>query len=641
MRVLEVIPIVRGVTKESFSYYTLNDVPLGSIIKVPLRKKIVSGLVVSSKDIADLKSEIKTSPFALKRIEKVKSFDFFKKEFVETASYIADYYAGQTGSVLSLMIPKVFFEIIEKLKIEKIAPKLKSVKNAEKFVIQSNDEDRYAHYKSIIREEFAKGNSVFFCLPTIQDIKKASETLQKGIEPYTFVLHSGITKKETKEIVKKILSEKHPILIVATGSFLSLPKENISTIIVEKENSRSYKIQRRPYLDIRNFAERYAEKIDAKIIFGDLMLRAETIYRYKNSDLLEIAPLKFRSLSTASEEIVDMKAKKEIAENAQIEESEKEKIVFKIFSPQLEEKIKENIENSEHMFVFSARRGLSPSTLCADCGNIVKCNTCGAHIVLHKSSKENFFLCHKCGERRSALEKCVNCNGWRLTTLGIGTELVEEKIKEMYPNGKIYRMDADSTPTHKKALLIAEKFYSSPQSILIGTEMALLYLTEKVENSAVVSIDSFFSIPDFRINERILNILLKIRAITDRKFIVQTRDISQKVFEYAVRGNLIDFFKDEIDDRKQFGYPPFSTLIKISILGNKHEIMNLTENLHKIVEPYEIDIFPAFIPQAKGKFSVNGVIKIPEGKWPDNMLSEKLKNLPINYSVNVDPESLI
>ena len=221
------------------------------------------------------------------------------------------------------------------------------------------------------------------------------------------------------------------------------------------------------------------------------------------------------------------------------------------------------------MFVFAARRGLSPSTVCADCGNIVKCNTCGAHVVLHKAASGNFFLCHTCGERRSANEKCINCGGWRLTTLGIGTALSRGKIKRTISECNIFRIDADTTPTHQKAILVAEKFYNAPSAILIGTEMALLYLTQKIENSAVVSMDTFFSIPDFRIHERIMTILLKMRAITDRNLIIQTRDIAQKVFTYALAGNLIDFFKDEIEDRKSFKYPPFSTLIKISASGKK------------------------------------------------------------------------
>lgn len=404
---------------------------------------------------------------------------------------------------------------------------------------------------------------------------------------------------------------------------------------MDKENARSYKLQARPYLDMRYFTEKFAEENKIRIIFGDLLLRTETIYRYKNAELVEVAPLKFRSLSTSSQEIIDMKEIKKPDENGI------ERVEFKIISPKLETLLKENIQNNEHMFVFVGRRGLSPSTVCADCGTIVICNSCGAHTILHKSSVENFFLCHKCGERRSALEKCRNCSGWRLTTLGIGAELVEKEIEDMFPEQKIFKINTDVTPTHKKAVAEIEKFYSAPQGILVGTEMALLYLSEKISNSAVVSIDSFFSIPDFRINEKVLNILLKIRSVTDKNLLIQTRDSKQKIFEYAVRGNLVDFYKEELEDRKALNYPPFSILVKVNIVGTKAEVMEAVEKLQKFIEPYEIDIFPAFIPQSKGKYSVNGVVKIKKEEWPNEKLLGIFKTLPPSYSVNVDPESLL
>ena len=636
MKILEVIPIARGINKDTLSYFSGTDIPIGSIIKVPLRKRVVPALVINAREIEDTKSEIKNSSFALKKIAKVKFTNLLTKNFVDATETTANYYVGTIGAVLNSIIPKTLFENIEKIKLPLINPEnAKKTTKAEKFVIQATDEDRYAQYKSIIREEFAKNASVFFCLPTIQDIKKAKESLHKGIEQYTFVLHGSMNKKDIVETFNKILEEKHPVLIIGTGGFLSIPKNNISTIILDKENSRTYKTQIRPYIDIRKFAEIFASKINAKIIFGDLLLRTDTIWRQKKGELVELVSLKFRSLTTSSQEIIDMRSIQK--EN----ETTENKKAFRILSERLEKKIKENVKNNEHMFIFTGRRGLSPSTVCADCGNVVKCNSCGAHTVLHKSVTENFFLCHKCGERRSALEKCSHCGGWRLTTLGIGSEMVEEKIKELYPSASIFRIDADATPTHNRAQIVADKFYNSPEGILIGTEMALLYLTEKIENTAVVSIDSFFSIPDFRINERILNILLKIRSITDKHFIIQTRDITQKVFDYAVKGNLVDFYRDEINDREKLHFPPFTTLIKVSISGTKDAVLEMVENIQKIIEPHTIDIFPAFIPQSKGKYGVNGIIKIPGGKWPDKELCDKLKILPIDVLVNVDPDSLI
>lgn len=640
MKVLEVIPITKGIKNETLSYFSGVDVPLGSVIKVPLRKRTIPALVINNKSVIDAKSEIKNSPFTLKKIEKVKYKNLLDKNFIKAAEIVGKYYVGSIGLTLNSLVPKIFLENIEKIKLPEDNNNTElnnSNSKAEKFVIQSNDEDRYAQYKSIIREEFARNSSVFFCLPTIQDIKKAENSLCKGIEQYTFVLHSSINKKDIIETINKILNEKHPILIIGTGSFLSILQNNIKTIIVDKENSRSYKNQTKPYIDIRKFAEIFADIINAKIIFGDLLLRADTIWKQKNNEYVELSPLKFRSLTTSTQNIIDMRSL----------HKDEEKAVFKVLSQPLEEKIQETIENNEHMFIFTGRRGLSPSTVCADCENIVKCNSCGAHTVLHKSSIENFFLCHKCGERRSALEKCSECGGWRLTTLGIGSELIEEIIKENYPKANIFRIDADSTPSHKKALEIAEKFYNSPQGILIGTEMALLYLNEKIQNSAIASIDSFFSVPDFRINERILNILLKIRSITDKNFIIQTRDIKQSIFDYAIKGNLVDFYKNEISDRENLGFPPFSTLIKISVSGSKTEVLNTVENIQKMIEPYEIDIFPAFVPQSKGKYAVNGIIKIDFKKashtngWPDKILYEKLKSLPMNVSINVEPDSLI
>lgn len=636
MKILEVIPISKGINKDTLSYFSGVDIPVGSIIKVPLRKKIISALVINSKDVLESKDEIKKSSFALKKISKVKYTNLLSKNFVDSVETTAEYYVGSLGAVLNSLIPQTLLENIDKIKSEDIIEEKTRPAKAEKFVIQTNDDDRYAEYKSIIREEFAKNLSVFFCLPTIADIKKAKELLHKGIEKYTYILHSSMNKKDIIETINKILADKHPVLIIATGGFLSVPKNNIGTIILDKENSRSYKTQVRPYVDIRKFAEIYSIKINSKIIYGDLLLRTDTIWRQKKGELVELVSLNFRSLTTSTQEVVDMRS---VTKNSNELTDNKKK--FKILSDELEQKIKENIERNEHMYIFTGRRGLSPSTLCADCGNVVKCNSCGSHIVLHKSLTDNFFLCHKCGERRSAQEKCSYCGGWRLTTLGIGSEMIEEKIKELYPKINIYRIDADATPTHKKALEVAEKFYNSPTGVLVGTEMALLYLTEKVENTAVVSIDSFFSIPDFRINERVLNILLKIRSITDEHFIIQTRDIKQKVFEYATKGNLVDFYKDEITDREKLNFPPFTTLIKISISGTKNEVLVLVENIQKIIEPYEIDIFPAFIPQNKGKYGVNGIIKIPQDKWPDKTLHDKLKILPMNVLVNVDPDSLI
>lgn len=636
MKLLTVIPIKKGLNVDTLSYFTGSEVEIGSVIRVPVRKKVVPAIVINRAEVTDVKAEIKNAHYETKKIEKIKSAPLFQPKFIEAVHEASTYFATTPGQILNATIPKAVLDETEKIKT---ALNFNSpVREHEKLIIQSDEEERYATYKSLIREEFARGHSVFFTLPTIQDIKKAFEKLSKGIEQYTVVCHGLLTKKEQIELWNQVNQEPHPVLIISTGLFLSLPRGDLGTIIIDKENSRSYKSANRPFLDTRTFAEILAKKIKAKIILGDMLLRTETVWRHSNAELFEVAPLKFRSLTTGSQQLIDMKETLPTEINKGDKNREPK---FKLFSDEFLELVNKNQLNDENLFVFVARKGLFPTTVCADCGTLVVCQTCGSPTVLHKGKTENFFLCHRCGEHRSALEKCTNCQSWRLSAFGIGIESVEEELQTRFPQIKIFKIDSDSVSTHKKALETAEKFYASPGSILLGTEMALLYLKDTVANSAIVSIDSFFSIPDFRINEKIMSILLKIRANTSRVFVLQTRDSEQKIFKYALSGNLADFYREETKERKVLNYPPFSTTIKITLNGEKRKVLAGMEFLQNHLKPFEIEIFPAFVPTLKGKFSMHGVIKIQKAEWVNQELLYKLRTLSPEYSINVDPDSLL
>ncbi len=629
MNIIQVIPIRKGIGLNTLSYFTSIDVAPGAIVEVPLRSKMISGLVVKVESAQSLKSEIKSADFAIKKVDSLKSTNVFTPAFLKAAEKTADFFAASTGSILNALIPSIILKNIKDIEIGKLP--LVPSKLHEKYVIQGDDEERFTNYRSLIRQEFAKKTSVFFCVPTIEDAKRSKIQLEKGIEDYTFMLHGSLTKKTLVDTWNKIQKETHPIVIIATGQFLSMPRHDIHTIILEKENSRSYKNQYRPYLDLRTFVEFYSEQIQARLVMGDILLRTETLWREANGDLVQTAPFKFRSLTTAQELLKDMRVYK----NA--------KGSFKIFSDEVEELIKHNKENSERMFILTTRRGVAPSTVCGDCQNIVMCNNCSSPVVLHKSKsgEQNFFMCHRCGERRSTEEYCKMCGSWKLGTVGIGIDLIHDKIKDRFPDIKVFRIDADTTKTEKALTDTIAAFQSSPGSILLGTEMAMLYISERVDNSAIISIDSLFSIPDFRIHEKIFYLLLKIRAMTARRFILQTRNPEEKILEYALKGNLIDYYRDQIADRERFQYPPFTTLIKITLEGEKDAIVKDMDTVQDMLDPYEVEIFPAFTQTQRGKFVLHGLLKIPRKNWINPDLLMKLRSLPPQVSVKVDPESLL
>ncbi len=634
MYLIEVIPLSRGIGKETLSYFSAGVIPEGSLVEVPLRKRFVNALVVSCRDARDAKAEIRSSDYSMKKVNEFKSERFLSEEFVNAAKAASEFFAASLGGVLNLLVPQGVLGGER----EMFNPKDGLSADAavfDRLVLQADDPERFANYRSLVREEFARKRSVFLCVPTASDVKRLTSELAKGIEEYTYPLYVSLSKKKMRLIWKATVENEHPVLIVATGLFLSLRRADIGAIILENESSRHYKLGFRPYLDIRTFAEFLAKEVRAKFIIGDTFLRTESIFRFRQGEFAEFAPLKFRFLSPSEGLVVDMTSYKKTAGGK-----------FETISAELGALVKRSHALNQQLFILAARRGLASESVCGDCGQVVLCGRCRSPITLHVGRTDdrtstNFFLCHRCGEKRNAEERCAACQSWKIWPLGVGLELVERELKRKFPAVKIFRIDKDKTPTAKKAALVAAAFFGSPGSILLGTEMALAYIDRKIDNTAVASLDSLFSLPDFRIHERILHLLLKIRSLTSGTFLVQTRLPGEKVPEYVVKGNLIDFYRDEIAGRERFRYPPFTTLIKISLQGTRVAVTREMEKLKTYFTSFETEIFAAFAEGSRGAFTMHALLRLPRGRWPNLDLLKKLLALPPQFRVEVEPESLL
>lgn len=617
MYIIEVLPIAKTFGKETLSYFSQKEILPGSLVTIPLRTKKIKGVVVSTVAAIERKSELKKAEFEIKKVDEIESTTFLSPHFMQAIDRTALHFATTKGAVLSTLIPQDLLS----------SPYMTQAyyeNKPEKLVVQGNDDERIAHHKSLIRQEFVKKKSVVLVVPTHEDGDYMREHLSKGIEDYTYLFHSGAQKKGMKEMH----DSTHPVLMICTVPYLSIMRRDTSVIIVERENGKGYRTIARPYIDLRIVAEYIADALHIRLILSDIFLRIETLAKHSMHEYIESAPFKFRALSTATETLVDMKAYKSASGN------------FRILSEQAEHVIRETKEQSQHLFIFATRRGISPSVVCGDCQTIVTCTHCSAPVVLHssKDSDRTFFMCHHCGERRPSEEYCKTCSSWKLGTVGIGITLVIDKIKDKFPDIKIFVLDTDAVKTEKAARALVQKFYDTPGSILVGTEMAVSYLHNPVHHVLVASMDSLLSLPDFRIHEKILYTLSKLRSLATTSIILQTRSPQEKVFAHALRGNLIDFYREDIEDRKRFSYPPFSTLIKITLTGKKDEIVKEMQDLQNILSPHEIDIFPAFTHTIRGQSVLHGLIRTPR---LDHNLSRLLSTLPPDIQVKIDPDSLL
>lgn len=698
MNIITVYPIIRGAFKDELTYWSSHTFDIGTIIEVPLRNRTIPALVGTVVPASHAKSNIKQASFVTRKIEKSKELHVVKPECIKACIKMSEQYAVALGSVLKSCIPDAILkETIEsKIKLEKISAVKDTAKDtsdsttksgstvaSDILVFQTNTEDRLGTYKSIVREEFARKRSVLIVAPTVISALELHANLQKGIEDYVIVLHGSLSKKKQIDTWKKALETDHPVLIITTPLFASIPRTDVQTIILERESSRAYSAIRTPYIDFRDYIETYAKLQNARLILGDTLLRVETLHRRETGEIGDFFPVSYRVEKEAELIIVD--TSKKTLTKEQIKEGVKNK-PFQIFSEELHSMIEYTGTKSLPMFIFTARRGLSPQTVCGDCGHTVECQVCHAPIVLHQKKtaptgshvgahvgthtdtstpstrSENeysmdinpnrFFLCHHCGTERGAVEACTICGSWKLITLGIGIETVADEIKKHFPKREVFRLDKDVVKTDKQAQDVIQEFTKSSNGILLGTESSLAFLPH-IEYSAIASLDSLFSIPDFKINERIAHTILRIIEKTSKYVLIQTRNAKNSVLKHIESGNLLGLYREEIAIRKMLHYPPFITHIKITIEDTRAGATLKMKNLQHLLEEceknssngtsakFETLVFPAFVPGSKGKSTLHLLLSIAKDAWPDEHLRSLLQSLPHEYAVRVNPESLL
>lgn len=635
MRLLSVMPLARAFGAEMLSYYTTSDVHVGAVVKVPLRKKIIPGLVIESKLLTDVKSEIKSAGFSTKKISGVVTDSFFLPAHISASKTVASLHATQPGNVLSVMAPKAILEKVTASK--KVAHKKKAPSDVKPPVkiLQAIPEDRFSRYKSMVRESFARGVSVFVLVPSVHHGEMLFDVLSKGIEERSYFLSNNLSVKVLRGSWTSALASTSPVLIIATYSFLSFPREDIGVYIIEGEASPNYKLRGRPHLDVRLLAEHIAHDMHAECIYGDTCLTLETMHRYDEHEIEEsVRPsMKYTFEGTCS--IVDMR-----------KTVEDEGKPLQVFSPHVVSHIEESAAHERRTFVYAVRRGFAPLTVCRDCGKTLACDRCDAPMVLHSQkqgdAEKRVFSCNRCGRIRDAKTVCDNCTSWRLEPLGLGIERVSDTLRKAFPTIPLFEIHGGVEDIDAKEKEIADAWRASKNGILVGTERTLPHLARHKAHTAVVaSIDSLVALPDFRIGEKIFSLLLDIRSSVIEKMFIQSRSPEHPVFGFVAQGDGAAFYRHEKALRESYGYPPFTVPVKISRTGPRETITKELELLAEKVKPRDTAVYPAFVGTVRNQSVAHLLITVPRRLWPDTELLSLISHLSPAYDVDVIPRSFL
>jgi primosomal protein N' len=647
VHLISVYPIIKGNWASELQYWSKSDILPGSLIKVPLKGKEIFALVFKSASIQESKSEIKGADFKIRKIEHPEPVDILRKEYIQAAVQASTYFVQPIGSMLKAVIPAVALSNLKPIVFEgQVNSDSDTI--ADIVAVSTNKEDRLSVYKSLIREVLARKKSIILIGPTVNIVEELYDSIKKGIEHVSVMLHGSLSPKKMDEAWDQALESR---VIVCTPQYMCIPRNDIETIIMEKESSRAYKSFQPPYFDWRTFAEIYTKLLGIRLMYGDQLLSIETIHRIQELEINEPFPLSFRIQKEAEVIIIDQKKHPEAESESESESSHKSDD-FNIMSEELISMIEYAVQKKQKMFIYASRRGLSPQTVCGHCGTTVSCRNCKSPVVLHKNQKsgERYFLCHHCGKERGALEACAVCQSWKLITLGIGTDTVFEEVKKRFPDLPLFRIDKDNAKTEKDVRKVMKNFKGQDEgAVLIGTELALSYL-DTLPYVAVASMDSLFSIPDFRIHERIAHISLRLLEITRTYLLIQTRNADSPLIKAFFSKTFADFVHEELDVRKKLDYPPFSLMGKVSLSGGSDAISKQAKQIEESLKDYEPLVFPAFIPSNNGiagSVTINILFKLPQEIWKNphkrtsHELYQKLVTISQITPVHIQPESFI
>ncbi|WP_457569963.1 replication restart helicase PriA [Desulfurobacterium sp.] len=487
-------------------------------------------------------------------------------------------------------------------------------------------------------ETVKKGKSVLILVPELLLTPELRARVESYFGENIVVFHSKLSKKELVSQWLKAVKGKSKVFM-GTRMSLMLPIKDLGLIIVDEEQDTSYKEQQKPLYHAREMAVKRGNIEKCPVILVSATPSVESYYRasigkYKALELKK----RVSNIPLPYIKVVDLKEEKRVG----------------IFSESLISAIKNTVKKGEQVLLFINRRGFFSSGFCPKCGFMAECEDCAVPLVYHKNL--NKLICHICGKKYNPIYRCPEC-GTKLEFKGYGTERVEEEVKVLFPEFRTVRLDQDSVRNPTKGAKLIADIKNGKYDIIVGTQIASKgHNFPKLTLVAVLMADTGYLLPDFRSAERTFQTIVHTTGRAGRfkpgAAIVQAFDPENPAVKYAAEYKFDLFYKEEIEAREIFNYPPFSYPVVLEFQIEKTSKFTKIEEKFNIlkekIKPYfnVPPLNPAPIPKISGRYRF---ITFMRAANENDLLKgvDILKNeMPtlfrgIRYRIDVDPVYLL
>jgi len=638
MPLAEVYPLVssRAVARP-FTYEVPDDVGKGAVVSIHFGRSAARGVVVETG--VEAPAGVRTAP-----IESV--LYQLPPALVDLALWVADYYGSTPARALELVAPKLRARRGERRKTgagmpgeaepeELTEPQRRAVER----IVEAIDGDG-AHlllagptgsgktevYLQACAAALARGRGAIVLVPEIALTPQTLGRFQARFGDRIAILHSGLTDAERRDERERIVSGAAPVVVGARSAVFA-PVPHLGLICVDEEHDSSYKQESDPRYDARTVAAKRAALEGAVAVYGSATPRPES---WAALERLELGARLGAPMPAVR--IVDLRRE----------------AGFPLSAPLLAELGKISERGGKAILLLN-RRGLAPAIHCRACGLSRRCGLCDVSLTLHGDARLH---CHHCGYSEAVPEACPACGSAELARIGAGTQRLEAELAKRVPELELIRLDADTAAKPGALREALDRFAAADRAVLIGTQMvAKGHHFPGVSLAAVVDADTGLALPDFRAEERTFQLVTQLAGRSGRdapgRVIVQTFQPDATPLRYAARHDVAGFLAEELERRRELGYPPFRHLISIVASGSEAPAPErLLRELSRGLESAEL-LGPAPLLRLRGRHRAQLVAKTDRPRALATRAAQLLaaaapamRKAGVTAVVDVDPQSL-
>lgn len=488
-------------------------------------------------------------------------------------------------------------------------------------------------YLKLINNVVKNGKNAILLVPEISLTPQIVARFKARFKSDVAVIHSGLSMGEKYDEWRKIM--RHEVsIVVGARSAIFAPFENIGIIIIDEEHESSYQQDSTPRYDAKMIARIRAKNHNCLTLFGSATPSIESYYNAVNNIYIK-EELSFRANSKQVPTIKVVDMVKELKNGNK-----------SLFSNDLKIEIGKALSRKEQIILLLNRRGFSNFVMCRECGEVIKCPHCDVSLTYHKNNDS--LKCHYCGYQMPNIKSCPVCHSSKIRFVGGGTQKVEEELIKEFKNVRVLRMDHDTTQNKDAYEKIITAFSNLEADVLVGTQMVAKGLD--FPNCSLVGIlnaDLALKYPGYNSFAQAFNLFVQVSGRAGRhekegKVILQAYDTTNYAITNAKTSNYLAFYNEEINFRKLGGYPPFSKMIDILVIGKNYqntydEAKKILIDLRKCSNTKVLGPAEDFVVKVKDEYRFKLTIKFSKEKE----ISSSLKKLYSDYEGNKDYKLII